>query len=800
MISDVIQKKIRTLRTSLKSFVAAQGIGAVIVTVGLCSIVMFLFDYLAPLPALARLVLLCLACSICALVLWRSLLVPFLRRVTDDAIAVAVELKYPQLNDRLISSIQLARTGENEGFFNSPELVGATIKETQEIVEPMRFSGVFSISNLVKTWLLCALIVVVIASFCAAEPESARIFLIRYFSPFSAPEWPRYCELEGVNIPKTIAKGDDLEVEIRSTGRRHPNTVTIYSKSSSQDYYDAALMLRYGVSSFKKVFENVNEPFKFYAVGGDARTPVYAIDVKVRPFIEEILLWFEFPSYTGMQNTPKESPVKGGTRSDVPVGSKVKFVATANNVLKRAQLKGITNLAGDNVFEGAELENGRTVRGEFVLMKSITYFFELTDVDGFDNFTNHKPVSYYLRVRPDSPPKVKIAKPGINKEMTSNATLPLEIEITDEYAIKSACLKYYKIKESEQPTAQEQTLAFKDVKFEGQKECKISYPFELEPLGAKVGESIIYYVQALDFNTFQEEPGQSQKFKISIVAPEELQRTYLERILRIKEQLGRIINVQELTMEDLNKVSEKIYQTKLYDKTVKEALLKGELDQRSITRDLGISTKDFEDVLEGITMNKLGGEFDYETLGAQKDRLKLLAEKESPEIAQEINDLRKKSSEESGVEGLFESIYKKQVSLKEVLEEIIKELGRWSDYHDVIREVTSQLEKEKGIRGDTKDVLEGSSSPKQPQQKTPEVQEGDLIELLIAKLCGSDEKESQSAKEALVVLGSKALEPLKKALQKHQTDSAKGKIEDAIARIEGKLKEKKEKAPPEGKK
>jgi hypothetical protein len=717
MASGVIQKKIKAVRTSLKSIFALQGIGTVVVTVGLCGVGMFLFDYLAPLPALARFVLLCLAFSVCAIVLWRSLLVPVFRRVVDDEVAIAVERKYPELNDRLISSVQFERTQEDEGFFNSPELVAATISETQEIVKPMRFSGVFSISGLVKIWLLCALIVVVIASFCAAEPGFVRIFLVRYLRPFSAPEWPRYCELEGVSIPKTIAKGDDLEVELRSVGRRHPGTVTIYSKARSQDYYDSALMLRYGVSSFKKVFENVNEPFKFYAVGGDARTPVYEIDVKVRPFVETILLWFEFPAYTGIQNTPKESPQKGGTRSDIPVGSKVKFVATANNVLKKAELKGVPNTSGDNIFEGEEIENGKTIRGEFILTKSITYFFELSDVDGFDNFTNHKPVTYYLRVRPDSPPRVKITKPGINKEMTSNATLPLEIEITDEYGIKSACLRYYKIKESEQPTAQEETLAFKDVKFEGQKEIKIAFPFELEPLAAKVGESIIYYVQATDFNTLSEEPGQSQKYKISIVTSEELQRAYLDRILRIMEQLRKIVNVQELTKEDLNTVSEKISLSKLYDKTIREALLKAELDQRAVTRDLGISTKDFEDVLEGITTNKLGTEFDYEHLGAQKDTLKLLAEKESPEIAQEINDLRKKSPEESGVEPLFDSIYKKQASLIKVLQDIIRELTKWSDYHDVVRQVTDGIEKQRRIKEGTESVLKGSSTPKPPEEK-----------------------------------------------------------------------------------
>lgn len=172
--------------------------------------------------------------------------------------------------------------------------------------------------------------------------------------------------------------------------------------------------------------------------------------------------------------------------------------------------------------------------------------------------------------------------------------------------------------------------------------------------------------------------------------------------------------------------------------------------------------------------------------------MKLLAEKDSPEIAQDINDLRKKSPEESNPEPLFDSVYKRQVSLTGVLRDIIKELGRWSDYHVLVSDVTREIEKQKGIRQETKEVVEGSSGP-----KSPEEQKGNLIELLIAKLCGSDEKESQSAKEALLTLGSKALEPLKSALGKYQTDSAKSKIEAVIAEIEEKLKQEKEKTPEE---
>jgi tetratricopeptide (TPR) repeat protein len=96
------------------------------------------------------------------------------------------------------------------------------------------------------------------------------------------------------------------------------------------------------------------------------------------------------------------------------------------------------------------------------------------------------------------------------------------------------------------------------------------------------------------------------------------------------------------------------------------------------------------------------------------------------------------------------------------------------------------------------DRIEPGEEPEPPQEppkpKSVEEPKGDPIENLIAKLTGDNEKESQSAKEELVALGTKAVEPLKKALEKSQKDSIRTKIEDTLARIDAKLKEQKKEA------
>jgi hypothetical protein len=213
MVSKTLQARLGKLRGKLRALITLEGVARILAVLGLLVVLTFLFDWATPLPATLRLVLTLFCALVLVLAFWRSLVSPLTRRMTDDQVAVAVERRFPDLNDKLISTVQLARLGPDEGFFNSPEMVEALIKETEEEVKQRKFRGVFSGGSIARFWLLALMFVVLIGGFAVADAnfgKIARLYMARFLTPFSAPDWPRYNQLEVVDPILTVAKGDDV--------------------------------------------------------------------------------------------------------------------------------------------------------------------------------------------------------------------------------------------------------------------------------------------------------------------------------------------------------------------------------------------------------------------------------------------------------------------------------------------------------------------------------------------------------------------------------------------------------------
>ncbi len=875
MIPEIVKARLRGLRTRLYALVTLEGLARLLVVLGILVVLTFLFDWATPLPAQLRLILTIVCVIIICITFWRALILPLSASKTDDQIAVAAERRFPDLKDRLISTVQLSRLGPDEGFFNSPELVEALVEETREEMGRRKFRGVFSIGTTLKFWGLAALFIIGIAGFAAAEEDTTLLYLKRYLTPFSAPDWPKYNKLKvSDDLVQTVAKGDDVEIKIESVGRYHPATVWIYSKFESQDKWEESPMLKYGTTSFRKTFENVNEPFSFYAVGGDAQTPPYGIIVKIRPHVEELKVWLKYPDYTGEEPTPQNRPIKTGNLH-VLAGTLVEFAATSNNALKRARLvmetaeirgqdkprnlvelltelrakqpsgdyagffealekklgakasevlgqyeqlavgtedfgisreelekqfgksaelkalmpaaaggaapeseggtvtggEAIAALAqgarkeflrlkqvidqaregvGRNTWGAGKFEDDKTFRGKFYAWRTMQYRFELVDTDGFDNYTNHKPVTYNLRVMRDRPPSIKFVKPARNTMMTPNATLPMSIEIKDEYGIKDVVLKYVKMKESEQSDEKEITLEFTDadgkpIEIEGKTEEAFDYSFCIEPLEAKVGDTIIYFAESHDFNAQEDAPpGISRKWKISIVTVEELSRTYQDRLLRLKDRLIKVRANQIVGMDRISEISQKVAIALEVLKEEKRGLLDTELDQRKITRDLGSSTEELESIIEGMRSNRIYSEKDLTTWINVSTRLTLLAKQLSPEVAQSIYEVRKQEPE-GGYEKAFDSIYKQQAGISNELAEIIRKLEEIADFNEVTRRVREAYDLQTQIGKELGRIIKGETS----EDKTLTDEEKARVAELIPMLKNPDSKIREDAVDEL---------------------------------------------------
>jgi len=708
MALEVILAPVKRVKAILCLQRTAYGIGWVIILSLVCASLTLLFDWATPLPPTARLVLSILSFIAVLYVFVKLIVLPFLKPLSDDRAALVLEEKHPELKDALISSIQLARYREDEGFFNSEELVQLTLRDTAEKVKHLRLRRVVDITTLFKVWLLAALFMFGSALYITHYNDVVRLWFQRFFTPFSAPEWPKYHRLKIVEPPKVIAKGDDLEIVVLSIGKKHPDVVTVYSKNEKQDYWESSSMQKHGKARFVKKFENVVEPMILYVEGGDARAPendYIRIDVRTRPFVKRIALWLRFPEYTGLQNTPREEPLERGSVS-VLEGTEIEFEVTASQKLKSAELANITNLEGDNIFSDAELIDGVKFRGKFKAVKSTSYYFKLTDTEGFDNFTNHKPETYSLRVVRDRLPDVKFETPGRSLRMSAKGVLPMRIRVRDDFGIKEVKLVHYTQKEQEKHIKTEpKSITFDKKSFEGKEEAIIELEFDIEKrTGAKPGEEVVYYAQANDFCDMHGKPSESNYFRITIVTDEELEGDYTRRIARMRERLLEVLKKQHIVRDAVSALGEELLSEKCtVDERVKKSLLNYETDQRDITNRLKLCEEDVRTVLDGMRMNRMGKRESLQFLQNIADKLGGLADTDSPEAAKRINALRKEPS--GNLELRFADITVIQDEIIRKIKEIVDLATEWATLTEFIHRLKSLIDSAKKIKKDMQDVL-----------------------------------------------------------------------------------------------
>jgi len=524
-----IRQRLDALRRRLVAALAMDG-GA---RVALCLLgavaVSFLLDRVFRLETAARAVLLCAGLGALGWVSWRYL-VRRLRAVPgEDPLAVAVEARHPQLGDRLISALQLAREPDPERYGMSPQLIEDAIREAVEPVRSVRFGDVLDTRRVAKRCALGLLALGLLAAGAAAKPSLAGIWFQRNVL-LRDVRWPQETYLvvdeeifrDGV---ARIVRGGDLVVtaridEVRS--KVFPDRVTIHYEDSEGDRGKAAMKAEVGRHVFRYEFTDIAFPITFHLEGGDDVTRDYRIAILEPPEVAELEVLVGFPDYANREPVAADlslgdpEMLKGGFvtirgRSSKPLESASLVIGESEqNALDCAVPGGV----GSDRFEV-------TLRPEDTILAGI----RLRDTDGLSN-PSLSP-RFLVRVVEDRAPKVRFNKHGVGALVVAGAVVPWTARIHDDVRIAKGRIEVLKSAGDRQAPAPhvielpEGELGRPEVELEGELELG---PLELTP-GA------FLTLSALASDSAQPEPheGKSDPFTLKVVTLEELANDLLGR-------------------------------------------------------------------------------------------------------------------------------------------------------------------------------------------------------------------------------------------------------------------------------
>lgn len=355
---------------------------------------------------------------------------------------------------------------------------------------------------------------------------------------------------------------------------------------------------------YSATLENVTRPLQYYVSVKEVTSEQYQITISNEPVVTQFQYRLNPPAYTQLQS--QTLPVNVG---DIQVlfGTEIVLTAESNKPLQRAhiafeasddillevkegELQGtITQLpvGGNSDSQQKVPSTPQIIQGSFAARQSENYRIYITDIDGF---TNRNPVNWTITVLEDAAPDVTIVAPARDTVLDDAMLVELKVEATDDYGIQELQLVYRV--ESEGAEAVNVPLkrwAVEDAL--SQRSVFVAYTWDVDRIGMFPGETLAYYVQALDTDDVSgPNIGKSHTFTLRFPSLSELydavateQKTEQQGLEELVDEqadatglvdtlLDKIRKSHELTLNDENLMQQVLENQKQIEETAKQLI------------------------------------------------------------------------------------------------------------------------------------------------------------------------------------------------------------------------------------
>jgi len=323
------------------------------------------------LPVGLRAILLAVLLPFGLLLLATRVISPMFRRLRDTDIALLVERRFPQFQDRLITSVESSHGIPDEGPLVRP-MLERSVREADALAGNVAAEDVFDTSNLKRLGLMSGGLMLSVACVGIVSPQS----LTRWWNAFVRCDeiyHQRSTELvlHAVSQPgdRRIAfqaiderltyrhpRGADLELEMTvPDGGPQAGQLWVVPDRVRVDVMrvDGSRSRTYVSSSSERTFRFVvtrlQEPVEIELLAGDYRTRVpYRIDVVNPPGIDSVKLLCTYPEYTGWNQLRERTLTITGSEVQLPIGTSFELLATSSKSLQAVRIVSDQfELAGD---------------------------------------------------------------------------------------------------------------------------------------------------------------------------------------------------------------------------------------------------------------------------------------------------------------------------------------------------------------------------------------------------------------------------------------------------------------------
>lgn len=459
MASSIILQKLRALRWRIRLLRTLAGITlALAVALGLV-LIACLADYLAAFSSTVRLAI--LLCSItifaAACIGWigRSLF----RRMHLRAIAHQLEKSFPALEGKLESSVEFLQAA----IPGSPALQSRVIEHTTDTIVDLDLRSAISYRPLARPAILTGSIIILLVVLSLwGGSHYTSIALARFFTPMSAPAWPRQVQLQVLSpIPQYLQANETFELHVQLQKGDRPSRQVMLIQQAADGTLTRDAMQRQADGTYTATIHapahvGRNDSLSLTVSAGDDEKTIEPIQLLAPLTITQTQLQVTPPAYTQWPQTALHLPQD---RAVVMQGSLLELSATFNRALDQqhpATLRWMDEQAAQAMTDAdsghqpnpiaASSQHDTQAQWSLTADHSMRFLLAATDQHGFINPPSDP---YQIIVRIDQPPTVAIEQPTGDVQRLSHGYVDLQITAGDDFAVTSATLHITRTRDSQ---------------------------------------------------------------------------------------------------------------------------------------------------------------------------------------------------------------------------------------------------------------------------------------------------------------------------------------------------------------
>jgi len=365
---------------------------------------------------------------------WWFLVRPLSRRFTLTKMARILEVRHPELQERISTAVELLASKDPDSIRGSQELIAAVVDSAVTDVASVDPRAEFKQGRSKKFILAAGVSGAIILLLLAIWPTRSWTLLARAMAPF-LDIGNAYADTLVVDPGSVrVAKGEPVTIQVSVKHKRLKRAeVRRQLPDGSESVERMALIAEEpdGTKRFSLTFPSVAEDFDYRVRAGAALSEYFDVTTVEPPSVAGLTVGYEFPEYTRMPDA--ESKTETGEIRAV-AHTRVSVTAELNRPVWTAKM-----ILNENTGVADPVVEGNKVTWSLDLKPGMNgnWRLELADEEGFNN----QPVSYPLEVLPDKAPTVRIMQP-VQRDISLKPTerLPIDLEVTEDFGIGDVIL------------------------------------------------------------------------------------------------------------------------------------------------------------------------------------------------------------------------------------------------------------------------------------------------------------------------------------------------------------------------